>query len=57
VSAASYASRWTAVNRTLMVEGAGLFCSRKIYTEATVRLKANRGSEQYQPMNSSIAWP
>src|SRR3989442_15732046 len=58
VSAASYASRRTAAKRTLMVEGARLFCSRKNrYRRTTVRLKANRGSEQYQPINSSIAWP
>src|SRR5437773_1871263 len=52
-SAASYASRRTAAKRTLIVEGARLFCSRKNrYRRTTVRLKANRGSEQYQPINS-----
>jgi hypothetical protein len=41
-----------------LVEGARLFCSRKNrYRSTTVRLNANRGSQQYQPMNSSIAWP
>ena len=51
-------ARRMAANRTLMVEGTRLFCSRKnLYRSTTVRLKANRGSEQYQPMNSSIAWP
>jgi hypothetical protein len=36
--------------------GSELFCSRKNrYRSTTVRLNAKRGSEQYQPMNSSIA--
>jgi hypothetical protein len=56
VSAASYASRRTTAKRTLIVAGARLFCSRKNrYRRTTVRLKAKRGSEQYQPINSSIA--
>jgi len=56
VSEASYASRRTAARRTLIVEGARVFCSRKNrYRRTTVRLNDNRGSEQYQPMNSSIA--
>src|SRR6266853_5527040 len=39
-----------------MVEGARFFCSRKNrYRRTTVRLKAKRGSEQYQTMNSSMA--
>src|SRR6266849_1257935 len=55
-SAASNASRRTAAKRTLMVEGAKFFCSRKNrYRRTTIRLKAKRGSEQYQPMNSSMA--
>ena len=58
VSAASYTSRRTEAKRTLIVDGARLFCSRKNrYRSTTVRLKASHGSEQYQPMNSSIAWP
>ena len=53
---ASNASRRTAANRTLIVEGARFFCSRKKrYRSTTVRLNARRGSEQYQPINSSIA--
>jgi len=49
VSAVSYASRRTAANRTLIVEGTRLFCSRKNrYRRTTDRLNANRGSEQYQ---------
>src|SRR6267143_1754424 len=56
VSAASCASRRTAAKRTLMVEGARFFCSRKYrLRRTTVRLKAKRGSEQYQTMNSSMA--
>src|SRR5271167_3989661 len=48
--------RLTAAKRTLMVEGARFFCSRKNrYRRTTVRLKARRGSEPYQPMNSSMA--
>jgi hypothetical protein len=58
VSQASNASLRTAANRTLIVEGARFFCSRKNrYRRTTVRLNARRGSEQYQPINSSIAWP
>ena len=39
-----------------MVEGARFFCSRKNRQRTTtVRLKAKRGSEQYHPMNSSMA--
>jgi hypothetical protein len=58
VSAASYARLRTAATRTLIVDGARFFCSRKNrYRSTTVRLKASLGSEQYQPMNSSIACP
>jgi len=50
------ASLRTAAKRTLIVAGARFFCSRKKrYRRTTVRLNARRGSEQYQPMNSSIA--
>jgi hypothetical protein len=36
--------------------GCKVFRSRKNrYRKTTVRLKESRGSEQYQPMNSSIA--
>jgi hypothetical protein len=55
VSAASYAKRRTAANLALIVEGARFFCSRKRYLRTTARLNDSRGSEQYQPMNSSIA--
>jgi hypothetical protein len=58
VSQASNASLRTAANRKLIVEGARFFCSRKNrYRRTIVRLNARRGSEQYQPINSSIAWP
>src|SRR5581483_3924406 len=62
-SAASYATRLTAANRRLMVVGARRRCSKWIrYRRTTVRLKASRGSEQYQSTNSLIAgsyvrWP
>jgi hypothetical protein len=56
VSAALCASRLTAAKRTLIVEGARFFCSRKNqYRRTTLRLKAKRGSEQNQAMNSSTA--
>lgn len=34
---------------TLIVEDARIFCSSKICQRTTLRLKAQRGSEQYQP--------
>ena len=56
VSARSCASRLTAAKRTLIVEGARFFCSRKNQCRrTTLRLKAKRGSEQNQAMNSSMA--
>ena len=56
-SEASYASRRTAANRRLIVDGAYCRCSNEIrYRVTTVLLKANRGSEHYQSMNSRIAW-
>src|SRR5436189_5887812 len=46
-----------AASRRLIVEGAYCFCSRLIrYRSTTVRLNANRGSEQYHSTNSVIAW-
>ena len=55
-SAASYATRLTAANRRLIVVGARCRCSKWIrYRRTTVRLKARRGSEQYQSTNSFIA--
>ena len=56
VSVASYASRRTAASRTFMAEAASFYassCSR--YRSTTARFKANRGSEQYHSMYSSIA--
>jgi len=56
-SAASYARRRTAPRRRLIVPGARWRDSRCIrYLTTTVLLNDNRGSEQYQSTNSSIAW-
>jgi integrase len=55
-SDASYASRRIAANLRLIVDGAYGCCSSAIrYRATTVLLKASRGSEQYQSMNSRIA--
>jgi hypothetical protein len=55
-SDASYASRRIAANLRLIVDGAYGCCSRAMrYRVTTVLLKASRGSEQYQSMNSRIA--
>jgi hypothetical protein len=55
-SDASYASRRIAANLRLIVYGAYGCCSRAMrYRVTTVLLKASRGSEQYQSMNSRIA--
>src|SRR5271155_2987086 len=56
-SDASYASRRIAANLRLIVDGAYGCCSRAIrYRVTTVLLKASLGSEQYQSMNSRMAW-
>jgi hypothetical protein len=56
-SDASYASRRIAANLRLIVDGAYGRCSSAIrYRATTVLLKASLGSEQYQSMNSRIAW-
>jgi hypothetical protein len=56
-SDASYASRRIAANLRLIVDGAYGRCSSAIrYRVTTVLLKASLGSEQYQSMNSRIAW-
>src|SRR6202521_1886457 len=56
-SDASYASRRIAASLRLIVDGAYGRCSRAIlYLVTTVLLNARRGSEQYQSMNSQMAW-
>jgi hypothetical protein len=56
-SDASYASRRIAANLRLIVDGAYGCCSSAIrYRVTTVLLKASLGSEQYQSMNSRMAW-
>src|SRR5258708_34320613 len=56
-SDASYASRRIAANLRLIVDAAYGCCSSAIrYRVTTVLLKANLGSEQYQSMNSRMAW-
>jgi hypothetical protein len=56
-SDASYASRRIAASLRLIVDGAYGCCSSAIrYRATTVLLNARRGSEQYQSMNSQMAW-
>src|SRR5580693_4761653 len=56
-SDASYASRRIAANLRLIVDGAYGCCSSAIrYRVTTLLLKASLGSEQYQSMNSRMAW-
>jgi len=56
-SDASYASRRIAANLRLIVDGAYGRCPTAIrYRVTTVLLKASLGSEQYQSMNSQMAW-
>src|SRR3984885_15482540 len=56
-SDASYVSRRIAANLRLIVDGAYGCCSSAIrYRVTTVLLKASLGSEQYQSMNSRMAW-
>ena len=55
-SDASYASRRITASLRLIVDGAYGCCSRAIrYCVTTVLLKASRGSEQCQSMNSRLA--
>src|ERR1700676_2590210 len=54
---ASSARRGIAPNLRLIVDGAYGCCSSAIrYRVTTVLLKASLGSEQYQSMNSRMAW-
>src|SRR5580692_8472791 len=54
-SDASYASRRIAANLRLIVDGAYGCCAIR-YRVTTVLLTASLGSEQYQSMNSRMAW-